>query len=144
MKKIKKWEKIYHIILNTELQAGQESDPWEKGNKWSDPHDCLSSLLDHHTGRTCEQTELGICGGQGALVPFLGKDQRGELHWSVRDLQKACLLLQLSTGKHMHVSEVLTAREQSRSSCKAPINVMEKPHVTGIKQSSPTVLSLLL
>ena len=31
---------ITYLILNTELRAAQESNPWEKGNKWSDPHAC--------------------------------------------------------------------------------------------------------
>ena len=34
-------------------------------------------------------------------------------HSSLKDLQKACLLLQLSAGEHMHVRKVPKAREQS-------------------------------
>ena len=37
-KYLKQW------ILNTELQAAQESDSWEKGNRWSAPHNCPSLL----------------------------------------------------------------------------------------------------
>jgi len=50
----------------------------------------------------------------GSLGPFSGQRQerRAPLQ-SVRDLQKACLLLQLSAGEHMHVRKVPKAREQS-------------------------------
>lgn len=54
------------------------------------------------------------CESVGSLGPFSGQrpERRAPLQ-SIRDLQKACLLLQLSTGKHTHVRKVPKAREQS-------------------------------
>lgn len=146
MKKIKKWEKIYHILNFkhwTSGSTGEQSLREGKQMKW--PSCLLSSLLDHNTGRTSSTWGDRAANLWGALVLFQGKDQRGELHCRVLETCRrlACfsswaLVNTRMWGKYPRPGN--RAMELTQGSHQRD----GKTSFAGTKQSSPRVLSLQL
>lgn len=135
-------------MLNFELEAAQDSGPWERANKWSEPSTCPSLLPAENVQATPQRgeprqerwsqwAELSWAGRAGVMhrprrLESSGQiPQRTELHWGERQGSANSRftgffswVLQLT-----HVRRVAKARKQHHGAHTGRASAWGKPHI---------------